>query len=563
MIFTEQLTRSNIISIVGAIANDWGGQRCIVPQFTRGASNAVTWSGSGDYDGGDRVIGFLAYDVHGDLLITAGWGDGAAIRRLNNDGSMTRLWYQNNPLYRDSTLTYTNINSMAIHKGTSQLALATHNVNGYSMIDYSDITAGGTTVVNNRPPTRYIFSNGANIDRAGHSYNNGLATAGDWLYILDYSATHYKKFPRRNWVSGTEELLDATTDKYAGSATMDRNGYRGQLEYDEVNDRIYYNFFYNGNFAVILDASTSSPKVLWCDLGDAGQGDDGYEMGLYVEDPVNNPNDIWIGGSSRLLHCDITPCFTGGTAIIIDRVWTENASDVPNQYTVQFRLGTKNQSNIGTEYLDKFGYIPVHADRGRAMLSGWIDTDHNNIVALYRHDNTTEDTTSNGRGRSVRINYAQPLFRMRSANGTPYLVQLGYDYDGHGFRVWNDSVGAGLVGNWSIEYGTYTTTASNIDFVNLATDRHYVPGGTSLTLYVSNNNGSTWEVYNEGSSGVHMFNSSGTQLRVKYIAIGTSTKAPYKLSAVYDSVTYGTLYEAVKNPAVKMKVTRKRLTGRK
>lgn len=563
MIFVEQLTRNNIISIVGAIANDYGGQRCIVPQFTRGMSNLVTSSGSGDYDGGDRVIGFLAYEVHGDLLITAGWGDGAAIRRLNNDGTMTKIWHDNNALYRDTTSTYNHINSLAIHKGSSQIALTTHNVNGYSMIDYSNVTAGGTTVVNNRPSSKDIFSNGATIDRSGHYYENGMVTAGDWLYLLDYSASHYKKFPRRHWTNGTEQLLDATADKYSGSATMDRNGYRGQLFYDEVNDRVYYNFHYNGNFVVILDASTANPKVLWCDLGDAGQGDDGYETGLYIEDPVNSPNDVWIGGSSRVIHCDYTPCFSGSAPTILDQVWVESEGTVPTRFSSYFRMGTKSTSITNSEFRDRFDYIPIHADRGRAMLGGWIDEDNNNAVALYRHDNTTEDTSSNGRGRSVRCDYSHPVFRMRSANGTPYLIQLGYGYDGHGFRIWNDSVGTGLVGNWSVEYGTYTTGADNIDFVSLRTDNHFVPGGTSLTIYVSNNNGSTWEQYSEGSSGVHMFNSSGTQLRVKYVATGMPTKAPYKLSSVYDTVTYGTLYEAVKNPAVKMKVTRKRLTGRK
>ena len=54
-------------------------------------SNVTTSSGSGEDDGGDRVIGQGGYDVDGDVLFTCGWGDGAAIRRLNNDGSMTEL----------------------------------------------------------------------------------------------------------------------------------------------------------------------------------------------------------------------------------------------------------------------------------------------------------------------------------------------------------------------------------------------------------------------------------------------------------------------------------------
>ena len=351
MIKTEALSRSNIISIVGALANDAAGHRCIFPAFSRGYSNTVVNNGSGDYDGGDRVIGFLSYAVDGDLLITSGWGDGAAIRRLNNDGSMTKLWHSTYALYTNTTTTYNHINSLAIHKDSSQLALSTHNVNGYSMIDYSSLKTGGTTVVNNRPSSQYIFSNGANIDRTGSYYCNGTETAGDWLYIFDHDATHYKKFPRRHWTNGTQELIDGTVDYYPGSAPIDRNGYRGQLIYDEVNDRMYYNFYYGANFAVILDASTATPKVLWCDLGDAGVGADGWEQGLYIEDPVNEPNKIWIGGSSRIVNCDITPCFTGSPPTILKQIFNESSTN-ENVYANLFRMGTKWQSTTNSEHVD-------------------------------------------------------------------------------------------------------------------------------------------------------------------------------------------------------------------
>ena len=91
---TTSLERSNITSIVGAVANDYDGQVAIVPATKRGMSNTTVSSGSGDYDGGDRVIGYNnGYEIDGDLLFTVGWGDGFAVRRLNNDGTMTRLFY--------------------------------------------------------------------------------------------------------------------------------------------------------------------------------------------------------------------------------------------------------------------------------------------------------------------------------------------------------------------------------------------------------------------------------------------------------------------------------------
>jgi uncharacterized protein YxeA len=99
--------------------------------------------------------------------------------------------------------------------------------------------------------------------------------------------------------------------------------------------------------------------------------------------------------------------------------------------------------------------------------------------------------------------------------------------------------------------------------VHLETVGHYTPSGCSFSYYVSNNNGSTWETYNASADGYHMFSSSGTQLRVKYSATGQSDKAPYKMSSSYDVVSYGSLYESVKDATIPYKVTRKKIRGKK
>ena len=131
----DRIKKSKILSIVGAGMSEYQGHNTIFPITRRGISNATTSSGSGEYDGGDRVIGQGSYGVDGDLLMTAGWGDGAAVRRLNNDGSMTKLWHANQALYRDTTSTYNHINSGAIHPGSGTFIISTHNVNGYSTIN--------------------------------------------------------------------------------------------------------------------------------------------------------------------------------------------------------------------------------------------------------------------------------------------------------------------------------------------------------------------------------------------------------------------------------------------
>ena len=570
-IHVESLLKSKVISVVGCGVNDYQGHQCILPVTKRGMSNLTVNSGSGDYNGGDRVIGQGGYDVDGDLLLTCGWGDGASIKRLNNDGSLTNLYHDTYALYRNTTATYNHMHSLTVDPDTSTMHISSHNVDGYSMIDYSDCKDAGTStnnVVNTRPSSQYMFSNGVNVDRSGIAYGSGVVTAGDWLYVNDYSATHYKKFPRRKYSDGTEELIDGTSSSYIYSsggntaATIDRDGYRGAIFYDEVNDRVYYNTFYNSNLMVIVDASTASPKCVWCDFGDAGYGDDGYEQGLMIPDPTNYPNRIYIGGSSRVLDADITPCFSGSNPTVSGQILVEDATQ---NFIVgaQLRHGTNRQS-ITNEYCDKMpgypNYHPTSADRGRNTMGGWFDWDNLRHVGTVRHDGFVEDTSTGGRGRTYRTDYGHPVFRMQSANGTKWWIQLGYGLDGHSFKIWPNSVGNELVGNWTVEYGTWTSSAS-IDFVHLNAVGHYSPGSCSISYYVSNNNGSNWEAYTLDS--IHNFSTSGTQLRVKYVASGQADKSPYKTSYQVDSVTFGSLYTGLLDNTIPTKIVRRKIRGRK
>lgn len=573
------LEKSNVLSITGAAYSDWNGQQqAIVPVWKRGLSNVTTNSGINDYNGGDRVVGFGTYAVDGDLLLTGGWSDGAAIRRINNDGTMTKLWHQNDPLYRNDTSTYTHMVGLAIHKASSTLCLMSSNVDGYSMIDYSDIKDSSTNtnnVVNDRPTHErpdHIFRNGANIDRAGNSYVNGLVTAGDWLYIGDHDGTHYRKYPRRHWTNGTEELIDGTNSNYIWTdgtntaASVDRDGYRYFLSYDEVNDRVFYLSYYNANFTVILDASTANPKVLWCDVGDAGVGDDAYEQGLFIPDPVNYPNKVIVGGSSRFLYVDISPCFSGSAPTIIDQIYVESTALGDWAPSTHQRGGVHRQS-VTSEWTEKMpGYpdfMPSSADRNRNTLGGWFDWDNLRHVGVLRHDGILEDTTTGGRGRSYRADYSNPLVRMQSADGTYWWVQTGYGGDGHSFKIWSDSVGPGLVGNWEVEFGTFSLDNNNpINFCLVTTEGHQTPGGCSLSIFVSNNNGTTWEGYS-GDGDVHEFSSTGTQLRVKYVATGFVDKAPYKMGVARDQVLYGTMYTGLQDANIPTKITRRRIRGRK
>ena len=574
---TESLDRGDLITITGCAVNAYNGQYGIIPVTKGGYSNTHVNSSSGDYDGGDRVIGFPnGYEVDGDLLFTVGWGDGFAIRRLNNDGTLTRLFQDSNFLYRDTTSTYNHMQSVAISTTQQKGVVMTYNVDGYTTFDYSGLVNGGTTFTKDARPThsnpqRFVGgagSSGLNISSAGLYYSSGMVAAGDWIYVGEYDARHYRRIPRRSMVDGTEEILgsaDGTADKLSGSATVDRNGYRTTLFYDEINDRVFYFAYYNSNFQVVLDASTSTPELLWCDLGDAGVGDDGYEMGLHINDPVNAPNRMWVGSSNRYVDVDITPCLTGSAPTVHNQIsLSDNIGNI--NLANLGRMGSKYQATTGTPMTKIPGYpnyIRTYADRDINMVGGWLDTDNNKSPGSIRYNDTTEDTTTGGRGRSLRYSYDSPAVLMSSANGTKYWIKMGYSYDGHRFIVYEESDDPyELIGSWNVEFGTYTlANSATVDECFISNvDLFTVPSSCTLTVYVSNNNGSSWETLDIASTTAHRFQTTGTQLRVKIIAAGHSDKSPYFMGTTGKlQVHYKSLHDAAKNSNIKHKITRKRL----
>lgn len=573
MFKSVNIERGNILSITGAGMNDYNGQNAILPVFKGGYSNTVTNSSSGEYDGGDRVIGFPnGYEVDGDLLFTAGWGDGFAIRRLNNDGSLTKIFHDNNFLYRDTGSTYNHMQSVAIDTINKIGVQMTYNVDGYTTFDYSGCMDGGTTFVKDPRPThanpqRFINEGGMNLFSAGLYYTSGLVCAGEWFYLGEYDARHYQKYPRRNLKTGVEQILTWENYGKPGTANDDRNGYRHTVFYDEVNDRVFYCSYYNANFMMIEKASTDNPQLVWCDLGDAGMGDDGYEMGLHIPD-MSKPNQFWVGSNTKIVFIDVTPCQTGGTPTVLKNISVNSSDNVITDSL--FRFGYKYQKTSGTpmnkdpEFPE---YLVTHPDRGWNRNRGWVDQENNKTPLFGRHNNITEDTSTDGRGRSIRMDYGCPMVLMSSANGTKYWVNMGYSYDGHRFMVYSeDTKPMQLVGDWNIEYGTYTLdNNANIDLIFLANAGEFnIPSGCTLTFYVSNNNGSNWETYDQNSDNAHVFATTGNKLRVKLVATGHGNKAPYYLGYKGKMIAmYGTMHSAAKDSSIKFKIPRKRLRGKK
>ena len=455
----------------------------------------------------------------------------------------------------------------------------TYNVNGYTTFDYSGLMNGGSTFVKDPRPTHsnpqiYIGSQdtgGGYVESTGLYYVGGLCAAGEWAYASDYDARHYKRCMRRNMKTGVEERLymDATAGNIMleGSAPVDRSGYRGWIMYDSINDRILYAYYYNANFSIILDASTANPKSVWVDMGDASQGDDGYEQGWFIPDPINEPNVFWVGASGRHTKVDITPCLTGTKPTVL-QITYEGSSNPGNNYGILFRAGVKYQDDQGGKPTDRMpgypNFVPTAADRGKAMIPGFLDVDNNRYVALMRHDTVVEDTTSEGRGRSYRADYASNITRMYSANGAEWWIQMGYGYDGHGFRIWDAKYANHFVPDWEIVYGPYTLdNSASVDFVFWNRVDYFIPNGCTLSYYVSNDDGITWEIYSGTDTGEHTFSKAGNKLLLKISASGDISKNAYKMSDSEDFMMCGTKYASEMDPAIKQKMTKFKLRGKK
>jgi len=231
-------------------------------------------------------------------------------------------------------------------------------------------------------------------------------------------------------------------------------------------------------------------------------------------------------------------------------------------------MGTKYQKTSGVP-MDKLpsypNFIPTNADRDRNRQGGWIDTTNNLMVGMEYPYDYTEDTSTGSRGRSFNHGYGCPMVLMESANGTRYWVKMGYGgSDGHLFMTWTeDKYPNQLIGNWEVVFGTFTLdNNANIDQVNLPTVSNFkIPSSCSLTVYVSNNNGTSWETYDKDTEDSHTFSTTGYQLRIKISASGQPDKSPYYNGKdggeLY--VFYSSLHEAAKDSNIKYKVNRKRL----
>ena len=199
-----------------------------------------TWTGGTSQT--NTIISDNGLRVDGDLIIAVGYGDGFSIWQMENDGSMTNLYYVFMP---DGSYQYYYSIALDTARGVAYIGNAAQD--RITRIDYSAFKSGGggpIGVIDNITQT----ANGLPADEVGYSYMNGLEIVGDYLYIVPDDASTTSVY---RWNTQTETADNVTVVNRRNS------GIRGNNFYDATNDRLYQSFWSSGEVWVTTDASLS------------------------------------------------------------------------------------------------------------------------------------------------------------------------------------------------------------------------------------------------------------------------------------------------------------------
>lgn len=446
---------------------------------------------------GTRPIAHNALRVYQDLIFVASWAnEGFAVWRINNDGTVTSIYYDQYP-----NGSYGYMMSLAIDEVNHLAYVGTYSSNGITEYDFSGALSGGTTVVKN---TTYYIADGFDGDSPGYPYYGGLEIAGDYLYYAMYEIVH-TVVRRFNTTSKTHSSITVTNKQ--------RNMDDGNLFYDKAHDRIYIVGHTDGATWVVENASTAGATAFQVYPSTYGY----YNRPMAAITDKNNTNLMWLGAAYWFLKVDASACLEG----------TTYAPDYVNVFDYILR----NPYNFDTptvifEHPEKGSdQILVKSNNGWYRKGGWVDTENNIIVSIarcngsydyYESDNFWED------------DYGPIYLPIWSANNTKYWVVSGYSYDGDTITIYSNDPYE-IYESSSIKFGSLAfTDSSNIEAINLPgfDDMIYKPTSCTLNIFVSNNAGSTWEAYTPGA-GMHEFSSVGNAFQLKLEFSNPVTKSAY------------------------------------
>jgi hypothetical protein len=457
----------------------------------------------------DRPISLTGFKVDENYIIATSWGEGFGVARINSDGTATEIYHDNTPLNN-----YIYYVSLAIDKTRKLAIIGNHVYDNLKLYNFNGDWE-------NTPTTTTLTEASAGLpsDEVGYSYVNGLAIAGDWLYISpdDTSFSNVKRWNTQT--SGSEDLVRTGSHSTIG---------RGAWYYDEPRDRMFHQpqTSYASYLTCVISASSYTDAKAYTIRWDTAGLSSGYGRGDGVAVDEDNPNQLWVVGYYRAAKIDITNCLLDAQ----DPSYTNQATKIlptgtPINWSVDFPIATPFTTNTYLRLathpdVDTIWLIP---DRnGLDYMYGFIDTEDGNPVFIPSDDGT-EIAPNNPFGTSYG-NWFQKV----TSGGSSYWVTYGYGNDGYKLNIWDaSSVSPELFDTWSFESNAIQMDSSqNITRVNIDPDSGItVPPNSTLTVSVSNNNGDTWETY--GTLGTeHEFQSTGNQFKVRVQANGSTSSSP-------------------------------------
>ena len=458
----------------------------------------------------DRPISLTGFHADDNYLIVSSWGEGFGVTRINSDGTATEIYHDNTPLN-----SYPYYNSLAIDR-TRKLAIIGNYV--YGNLKLYNFNGDWE----NTPITTTLTEAGAGLpsDEVGYSYCNGLAIAGDWLYISpdDKSFTNVTRWNTQT--SGSEDLV--RTGSYAAIG-------RGAWYYDEPRDRMFHQpqTSYNSYLTCVVSASSYTDAKAYTIRWDTAGLSTGYGRGDGVAVDESSPNQLWVMGYYRVAKLDITNCLLDPAdqnySVQATRVSpTGTPIDMSSSFPSALYSATSAYVRVATHPdVDTVWLIP---DRGNiSLITGYVDTEDGQPVFIpYRTGTNISDNTPYG------TDYGN-WFQKITFESTAYWVTYGYGGPyGYRLNIWDDSVAKPeLFESWSFETNAIQMDNSeNITKITIDSDSGIaVPPNSTLIISVSNNNGSVWETYgNIGQE--HVFQSTGNQFKIKFVANGSTSSSP-------------------------------------
>ena len=472
-----------------------------------------TYTSSGGY--GDSCITQRSFESDNDLLISIGWYDGFAIRRLNDDGTLSDVFGDGAPIAG-----YSYYNNLTLDRTNHVAYFGNYNYNGIATYDYSGCLPTGTTV------TKSGFT--ATYDRCGGTYMNGIYIVGDYLYLQPYEAST-SVCRRYNVSTQSQDDLTVTNRVY--------NGRYGEVWYDEDNNRVYMINRTDGGIWVITnpdrasDDTTNPAKCYAINIYGTVSSNDIYSPSVSVD--KDDSNHLWVAGYyGRYLEIDITNIInetsTVPTILSKNNIWYNKSNNF-----VPIAFG--GQSSMRSHLTLKSDILIIRPERSFNSSFGWLDKDDMlPVITSYVYDYDKDGVLKRTYVSTdqLKFDYAPFPIRMQSSGGTYYWIVGGYGGDGYKFRTYADSYsGLTLHTSGYITFGDFQLDSNQkIRTVKIENLKDFVhePTNCSFDVKVSNNSGTDWEIYDWSSEEEHAFTSIGNTLQVKFELTGyNGISAPY------------------------------------